>query len=75
MQQAKATPRTLSNKKVIGLKSPQITGPKINCKLNLTKVNGITSRNNSSIDFNPVNSNLAYITGSIVVIYDTKLKI
>ena len=44
------------------------------CKLNLTHVNGITSKNNSSIDYNLVNSNLAYITGSIVVIYDTKMR-
>lgn len=54
--------------------APQSTQKTGFCKLNLTHVNGITSKNNSSIDYNLVNSNLAYITGSIVVIYDSKLR-
>ena len=72
------TPRTpRANNNVRGFKNPAVPASiqKIGtCKLNLTHVNGITTKNNSSIDFNPVTSNLAYITGSIVVIYDTKLR-
>ena len=72
------TPTTPRSNNFRGIKAPtsvpqssQKTGF---CKLNLTHVNGITSKNNSSIDYNLVNSNLAYITGSIVVIYDTKMR-
>lgn len=68
MQQLKSGRSPISNLKNKGV----LPTPKIDCKLNLSRVNGITSNNNSSIDFNPVNSCLAYITGSIVVIFDTK---